>query len=216
MMDMWNEFFSSQVRSLLRSITHTIDNSGQDILPQRDEVLEIFCRISPKNVKVIIIAQGPYPSAMDACGIPFVSKSRRVPTSLENIKYEIERQYKTCIGNPNEMILSWIHDEGVFLLNNSPTLGINLPSHHIYLRDHSVVWREFMSYLLPFLTKDPDIPIILMGNVAWELETFIRSKCILKVPHPVSRGDKSFIGCGVFENVNNYLRSLGKAEIVWS
>jgi len=38
-----------------------------------------------------------------------------------------------------------------------------------------------------YMTNDPEIPVVFMGNMAWELETFTKnSKCILKVPHPVS------------------------------
>lgn len=214
-MDEWEEFFNPKIHGLLRSIMDTIDNSGQDILPDRDKVLEIFCRVPPSNIKMVMIAQSPYPSADDACGIPFISKIGRVPKSLGVITREVELEYKTRVRDPNSMILSWI-SKGAFIINSSPTLGINIPDKHSYLGDHSVVWREFMSHLLPFLTGDPDIPVILMGSVAWELETFTKhSKCVIKTPHPVSRGDKQFIGCGVFSKIDKYFESIGRQSLEW-
>src|ERR1700730_1737250 len=206
----WKTFFTSDEMELLKSVMSTIDNSGQDILPPRNEVLDIFRKIYPQDIKVIIVGQSPYPSVEDVCGIPFISRTRSTPDSLKNIQKEIQRQYNIWVRNPNDMILSWI-DKGVFLINNSLTLGINLPKHHQYLGNHSIIWREFMSHLLVFLTKDPTIPVVLMGDIAWELDTFVKnSNCVLKVPHPTSRGTKTFKGCGVFEKINKFLVSTGK------
>jgi len=216
---MWNDFFTKERIDLLNSIFDTIDTSGQNILPDRVDVLEIFGRamiLENYRPRTVIIGQSPYPSADDACGVPFVSKSRRCPKSLEMLKLEIEMEYGRTIADANAMVLSWVKDEMVFIMNKSPTMGIGLPRDISYLEDHSVLWGEFMDDLIRFLTRDKQIPVILMGKMAWELEAVVKkSECVIKVPHPVSRGDKKFVGCGVFTDVNKYLESVGRSQIRW-
>jgi|SRR3979490_1793084 len=208
--DCWKDFLCDENVNLLDSITKYIDESQQKIRPNKDEVLEIFTLINPKEIRAIIIGQSPYPND-DACGIPFVSANNNVPASLQNIVYEIEIEYGKCnIKDPNDMIRNWIL-QGVFIINTSPTIGI---SGKEYLRDHSIIWKEFMIKLLEYITKDT-IPVLLFGKDAWSFEENIKSKCILKVPHPVSRGDRKFLGCMVFTDTNKYLKSISSTEITW-
>lgn len=171
--------------------------SNQNIQPQKDEILQMFIMISPNKIKMVIVGQSPYPDD-NACGIPFLSKKNIIPKSLENIKREIELEYDVNISNPNRMILSWI-DQGVFLINCSLTIGVTGEN---YLRDHSILWKEFIVNLIQFVGRI-DIPILLFGKEAWNLEEYIKSKMVLKVPHPVSRGNKEFVGCNVFSRAND-------------
>lgn len=208
--DHWKEFFDEENVNLLDSIITCIDDSGQDIMPMRDEVLRMFTLMKPVDIRVVIVGQSPYPNS-DACGIPFVSAKGNVTASLGNMKKEISMEFgKPYIKDPNSMVENWTK-QGVFMINASLTIGL---SGEEYLRDHSVVWREFIIKLLEYIGKE-NIPFLLFGKDAWGFEENIRSGCILKVPHPVSRGDKKFLGCMVFTNANKFLRSIGSREITW-
>lgn len=208
-MDQWSDFFDDDTINLLNSIVENIDRSGQDIRPQRDEVLEIFALIAPKKIKAIIIGQSPYPND-EACGIPFVSKSDNVTMSLKILKKEIEMEYGS-VKDPNRMVKSWV-EQGVFIINSSPTIGLDGKE---YLRDHSIIWREFLIKLMRYIGKET-IPILLFGKDAWSFEDHVNSACVLKVPHPVSRGENKFLGCMVFTNTNKFLRGMSLGEVMWA
>jgi uracil-DNA glycosylase len=187
---LWRDFLEKDSNlELLNSILDTIDNSGQKIQPDKVDVLKIFRMLAPDDIKVVIVAQSPYETS-DAGGIPFVSKRGNIPKTLEVLKNEVENIYGCRIYDPNKMIYRWIK-QGVFLLNSSLTIGVD---DHIprYLRDHFDLWHEFIAKVLEYIcTKD--IPVILMGSVAWKYAVHIASSPI-KTPHPVSRGDKKFSG----------------------
>lgn len=210
MFDHWSDFFGDDNINLLSSITNTIDESNQKIQPSKDEVLQMFVMIPPEKVRVIIVGQSPYPDD-NACGIPFLSKRNIVPKSLANIKKEVELEFKVQIGDPNRMILSWI-EQGAFLINCSLTIGVTGEK---YLQDHSILWKEFIINLMRFIGSR-NIPILLFGKEAWNMEEYFKSDFVLKVPHPVSRGNKEFIGCNVFSRANDIADSANIERINWT
>ena len=62
----WKEFFNEENVNLLDSIITCIDNSGQDIMPMRDEVLRMFILVKPVDIRVVIVGQSPYLNS-DVC-----------------------------------------------------------------------------------------------------------------------------------------------------
>lgn len=216
----WSRFWTDDTKDLLNSIINTIDESRQSIVPPRNDVFEMFkLQKNPENIRLVIVGQSPYPSLLDACGIPFVSaKKNKIPESLNIIKQEIERQYDVKIDDPNEMITSWVKNEGVFIINASPTMGTDIPYVSRYMGDHSVLWMDFIILLLQFILKNNDIPIVLIGKNAGRLESYIKTnKYIIKVPYPVSRSESttSFLGCGLFVKIDNIFDANGCDRIKW-
>jgi uracil-DNA glycosylase len=205
----WKSFFRNN-SSLLEDILDTIDRSGQNIRPDRSDVLGIYRLLSPQKIRVIIMGQSPYPDD-NACGIPFVSKKGLIPKTLSILKEEIALEYGIQVHDPNDMVESWV-SQGVFIVNSSPTIGIGKDKPYMY--DHSILWREFMMKLVEFISKK-EVPVLLLGKDAWEFEQSSSSECIIKVPHPVSRGDKKFVGCMLFSKTNEYLETRGLSTISW-
>jgi uracil-DNA glycosylase len=205
----WSSFFSDN-KKLIRDILCTIDSSGQRINPGREEIFSIYHMMDPEDIRVVIIGQSPYPDD-NACGIPFVSKVGKVPKTLEVMRDEIYFEYDVRVGDPNGMVLSWVK-EGVFIINAAPTIGINTDKE--YLKDHYILWREYMVNLVSYVCRK-EVPSLLLGKDAWSFEESVSSECIIKVPHPVSRSDKKFLGSGLFTSTNSYLRSKGLEEIQW-
>lgn len=183
---------------LLNSILYTIDASRQEIQPEKSEVLKIFRMMRPADVKVVIVGQSPYEDDR-ACGIPFVSKFKDVPRTLEAIKNEIEEMYDCRIKDPNRMIFRWM-EQGVFLINSSLTVGVGKDCPK-YLKDHTDLWQQFVSRVLEHVCKKR-IPVILMGSVAWRYSACVASPA-LKVPHPVTRGEKKFSAADCFAKIES-------------
>jgi len=196
-MSSWDVFISAH-ESCLESIMDTIDSSGQIYLPERSEIFKMFKVMKPEEIQVVIIGQSPYSNAMDACGIPFLSKTRRCTESLKALMKEAGAKNYTGIS-ANQAIVKWIN-QGVFLLNASMTIGIKGD-----VLDHSVLWKEFTSSFVEYITVTrKDIPIVLMGKDAAELEIFARTPHVIKVPHPVARNN-SFRDCQVFNKLDEVL-----------
>lgn len=196
--ELWGDFLlEGDNIDLLNSILCTVDESRQEVQPSKHEVLKMFRMMRPAEVKVVIVGQSPYEDDR-ACGIPFVSKSRDVPKTLEVIKNEIEEMYDCRIKDPNRMIFRWI-EQGVFLLNSSLTVGVGKDCPK-YLKDHTDLWQQFIARVLEHVCKKRT-PVILMGSVAWRYSSFVASPA-LKVPHPVARGDKKFSAADCFAKID--------------
>ena len=196
-MSSWDEFISAN-ESCLESIIDTLDSSGQIYLPNRSEIFKMFKIMKPEDVNVVIIGQSPYNNSADACGIPFLSKTVRCTESLKALMREAGARNYNGIS-ANQTIVKWIN-QGVFLLNVSMTIGIKGD-----VLDHSVLWKEFTSSFVEYITTiRKNIPVVLMGKDASELENSAKTSNVIKVPHPVARND-SFNNCQVFNKLNKVL-----------
>lgn len=195
----WEKFFHSNWL-LIADILLTLHDSSYKFAPRNEEIFRMLYMLSPKDVRIIIIGQSPYPNE-EACGIPFVTRSKEVTKTLTNIAKELSRQYRhTKVNDINKTVTKWV-EEGIFLANMSFSIGIPPPKmadHQKYVLSHDVLWEEFVREMVKYIAKKKKerIPIILLGSVAWGLEDELMSSYhIIKAPFP-TRDD--FIGSGVF------------------
>ena len=101
------------------------------MFPRGEDIFNMFRMIHPRQVKVVLVGQSPYPGRCPvtqipyACGPAFLPAPGCVttPATLRNIVTEVCRDLgkKPC-KTPRNMLLDWI-DQGVMLLNSSLTLG---------------------------------------------------------------------------------------------
>lgn len=196
-MSSWDEFISAN-EPCLESIIDTLDSSGQVYLPERSEIFKMFKIMKPEEVHVVIIGQSPYSNPADASGIPFLSKTGRCTESLKALMREAgAKNYNGMLAN--QAIVGWMN-QGVFLLNVSMTVGIKGD-----VLDHSVLWKEFTSSFVEYITTmKKNIPVVLMGKDASELESSAKTSNVIKVPHPVARNG-GFNNCQVFNKLDNVL-----------
>ena len=194
------------------------------VLPRLDRVLDMFRMIMPYDVRVVIIAQSPYPGFCPstgvayACGPAFLPSKGCVttPMTLRNIISEICRDFSINITKqPQEMLLNWI-DQGVMLLNSSLTLGTNCPK---YLEDHTILWQEIMQDLVYTICEKVDPVFVFVGKDAWKLEnSVLQNTRVIKVSHPVARKETSsaWYGSGVFSCVSKMMVDKGEIPIRWA
>lgn len=63
---------------------------NKTIFPPNEYVFTIFDKISPKDIKVIILGQDPYHGVNQANGMSFsVNRGEKIPPSLRNIYLEL-------------------------------------------------------------------------------------------------------------------------------
>lgn len=196
---------------------------GFGVLPRLRNVLDMFRMIMPQDVRVVIVAQSPYPGHCPNTGVPYACgpaflPSRcctTVPATLANVISEACRDFaRLPTKSPQDMLLDWV-DQGVMLLNSSLTLGVGCPK---YLENHSIMWHEIMQDVVCAICKEVDPVFVLVGRDAYKLEdNLLPNTRIIKVSHPVARKETStpWYGSGVFSRVSGMMVERGDMPIKW-
>ena len=200
-----------------------------------------FNVLSPKQIKVVIIGQDPYPGANkingklipQAMGFSFsVPLNYPKPRSLEKI-YENLLEFEHIKKIPNGGCLApWIL-QGCFMINAT------LTTFYIKKNVHKNTWKFFTDDLLEYInSKCENIVFAVWGAQAHQLCQNIDpyKHHIITSSHPSPLGyDKTFSGFTYGKNknpkervtyqpfkstdhfgrINTYLKSVGKKEIMW-
>jgi uracil-DNA glycosylase len=192
---------------------------GARIIPSIDLIFSALNLCPPNDVRVVILAQDPYPRANHACGIALsVPHGVEIPPSLEVIYQEINRDipdYKI----PNHGCLEHWCKQGVLLLNTILTTVARTSNAHKELG-----WEKFTDAVISSISnRKTNVVFLLWGYVAQEklssMSSFpFKKHLVLKAGHPSPKstgGMNPFIGCKHFSKCNTFLKSKGKAPILW-
>ena len=212
----WKPLFKQNIGALRDTLTNVVNDIPVDkITPPLQNIFKAFL-INPKDIKVIIIGQDPYPKKGDANGLAFSTNANTTPASLKNIFKCLNRLgYITESNN----LMNWML-QGVFLLNMALTTEIG------NTKKHSQLWFPFISELISTLTlfnKNKKMSILLWGSDAQKMESYIKGKHhILKWSHPSPMADnqliddKKFINCDNFDNLKDIDWSTGKRICIYT
>ena len=196
------------------------------IVPARSDIFNMFRMLRPSEVKVVMVAQSPYPGRCPAtqtqyaCGPAFVPSPGcvTIPATLKNIVAEVCRDMSCSLqSHPRDMLLDWVN-QGVMLLNSSLTLGVGCPK---YLEDHSVMWEEPMRSILTAILDVANPVFVLVGKDAWKYENILNR--VIKVSHPVASNYRNntssgleWAGSSVFSQVSRMMIEGGEVPIKWN
>ncbi len=173
--------------------------------------IDIFAalKLSPSDVRVIIVGQDPYPNPEHAMGLAFSVRESvsTLPASLKNIFTELESDLGI---KPSNGDLSRWASEGVLLLNRALTVKPGEPASH-----SKIGWHELTEAIISNVAKSGAIGV-LWGNDAQTLAKYFSKDDLFTAPHPsplsVYRG---FYGSKPFSKVNNRLIEKGLTPIKW-
>ena len=173
--------------------------------------IDVFAalKLSPSDVKVVIVGQDPYPNPEHAMGLAFSVRESvsTLPASLRNIFTELESDLGI---KPNNGDLSRWVSQGVLLLNRALTVKPGEPASH-----SKIGWHEFTEVIINNVAKSGAIGV-LWGNDAQTLAKYFSKDDLFTAPHPsplsVYRG---FYGSKPFSKVNNRLVEKGLTPIKW-
>ena len=193
--------------------------SSEPFVPNINDVFRAFDLTPLTHVKVVILAQDPYPGEGQACGLAFsVRKGQKIPDSLRNIFNEISAEYPGFTA-PHGDLTSWTQ-QGVLLLNSTLTMRPGKSN------SHAGFYNGFIEIILSHILKvNPKCVFLIWGRDA---EKAIgengphATKLISTHPSPQSFADSrrgmSFKGNGHFLKANLVLRQLGgpQNEIIWT
>jgi len=201
----WKEFFESVSEELIE-LNKKIDITNS--YPEPNRIFKIFELCQPKDIKVIILGQDPYPTKGVANGLAFsVSDGIKVPQSLAKI-YKALFNDKQISETPTSGNLELWVKQGVFLLNTALTIGSGKQPHMKH-------WKNFIGKLLKFISDlDPNIILVMWGNHAKCYDEY-NFKNQLKYSHPSPLSGIDFGECKHFSQINRILKKDNKEQINW-
>jgi len=182
--------------------------------PKGKEIFAAFNHCSFEDVKVVIIGQDPYHGMNQANGMCFsVHDGIAHPPSLINIFKELEtdinKRYPTS-GN----LEAWAN-QGVLLLNATLTVRASEAGSH-----QKQGWETFTDAVIRNINiKQENVVFLLWGGFAKKKVALIDPKKhhILTSGHPspLSANRGYWFENKHFSKTNQYLKGLGKKEIIW-
>ena len=222
-----NYFDSSDWINLASNLEAALDVEPKLIRPEPSQFFRAL-KLTPVNsVKVVILGQDPYHSPGLAQGLAFSipanipTNSRAFPSSLRNISKALALE---GFGHlPNGDLHAWA-EQGVLLLNTALSVRLGEAGSHSNLG-----WKSLIDQLISGLALHRTHLIwMLWGGHAQSKLALIESgidQLILQSSHPSGLGvyktDKPFLEpgakacCGHFTKANQWLKQLGKEEIIW-
>ena len=197
--------------------------AGTLYFPQRQNIFKALELTPFDKIRVIIIAQDPYPNVF-ANGLAFSTCEKKIPRSLCNIFKELKKEYYR-FKIPKHGDLSWWAKQGVLLLNASLTVEPDKPLSHGRMWTHLII-EIIKQACIMRESQDPGpsgnnkrLIFLLWGAKAQQYEDQISDSSIkLKSAHPVSRANAKtpFIGNGHFLETNRYLVEMDEEPIDWN
>jgi uracil-DNA glycosylase len=175
--------------------------------------MKIFRELTPKNIKVLIVGQDPYPTKGIANGISFsTNRINSIPASLKNIHTELNIEgYEINPEDPQKYYLEKWVKQGVFLTNYSLTVEAEMKS------SHSNLWKKFTESFCKYLAiRKPNMVVILLGTKAKLLKKYFNELNVLITSHPAPNScELGFYNSMIFRKCNQRLKELGIEEIQW-
>ena len=222
-----NYFDSSDWINLASNLEAALDVDPKLIRPEPSQFFRALKLTPVDSVKVVILGQDPYHSPDLAQGLAFSipanipTNSRAFPSSLRNISKALALE---GFGHlPNGDLHAWA-EQGVLLLNTALSVRLGKAGSHSNLG-----WRSLIDQLISGLAlHKPHLVWMLWGGHAQSKLALIESgidQLILQSSHPSGLGvyktDKPFLEpgakacCGHFTKANQWLKQLGKKEVIW-
>ena len=195
--------------------------SNISICPEKKDIFKAFKLCSYHNVRVIIVAQDPYPDIYKnkprATGLAFANS----PDTTENCyskSLEVLKESVIDYTVPHRIVIfdpsleKW-EEQGVLLLNSALTCQQGK------IGSHTLMWRPFISKFLTNLsTYSTGIVYVLMGNQAQSLESYINPKFnyVLKCKHPAWYArNRNRMPSDIWKEINKILINLNGYGIEW-
>jgi uracil-DNA glycosylase len=222
-----NYFDSSDWINLASNLEAALDVDPKLIRPEPSQLFRALKLTPVDSVKVVILGQDPYHSPDLAQGLAFSipanrpTNSRAGPSSLRNISKALALEGYGHL--PNGDLHAWA-EQGVLLLNTALSVRLGKAGSHSNLG-----WRSLIDQLISGLAlHKPHLVWMLWGGHAQSKLALIESgidQLILQSSHPSGLGvyktDRPFLGpgakacCGHFTKANEWLKQLGKKEVIW-
>lgn len=182
--------------------------------PNKKDIFKAFS-IPLNSVKLVIVGQDVYPDKSLATGIALGVPLGKDSASLKTIRKELHRQYQDNITSDYflstiedidflfDNTMEWWQEQGILMLNSALTCS-SKPG------DQWDLWQPFMSELISIISITTKAPFIFLGKKAATLQKLVKNHSKV-FPHPASYDKQQFVGCGIFDVMDDLVNN----EIKW-
>lgn len=194
------------------ALSERISADPRDILPPAHQRFTALEACAPRDVRVIILGQDPYPTPGHAHGLAFSVEPdvSPLPRSLKNIYSEMADDLGQ---HPTNGDLRFWAKQGVLLLNTALSVPAGEAGGHLKLG-----WDKLLEDVLTTLDDSPRA-VILWGAFAQKRAAALKNPEHLRIetahPSPLS-ARRGFFGSRPFSRVNDWLRTNGQHPIDWT
>lgn len=210
----WDQYLAEEFNKPYYKALHDFlkqEYQTQKIYPNMYDIFNALKATSYEDVKVVILGQDPYHGEGQAHGMAFsVKPGVKTPPSLVNIFKELQETMRCYIPN-NGYLMKWAQ-QGVLLLNTVLTVRAGQPQSH-----KGRGWETFTDRVITLLNERQDpVIFVLWGAPAKKKASLITSPQhkILMAAHPSPLSAyNGFFGCNHFNQINDYLKAMGKTPI---
>lgn len=193
------------------ALSHAIDRDTRTILPPAAQRFAALEACAPKDTRVVILGQDPYPTQGHAHGLAFsVEPGVKLPRSLSNIFRELTDDLGAC---PPDGDLRFWTAQGVLLLNTALTVPEGEAGGHAKLG-----WARLTEQVLDRVSDKPTA-FLLWGAHAQGFARHIRGDghLVLRSAHPSPlSARRGFFGSRPFSRINAWLKENGETPINWT
>lgn len=189
-----------------------LDAETRQILPPAAQTFVALDACAPRDVRVLILGQDPYPTPGHAHGLAFSVEPevRPLPRSLNNIFKEMADDLGAA---PLTGDLRGWACQGVLLLNTALTVPAGDAGGHLKLG-----WSGLITDVLAEIDRSPRA-LVLWGKSAQKLGAQLKNPDHLRIetahPSPLS-ARRGFFGSHPFSRVNDWLTKRGDTAIDWT
>lgn len=206
--DQFEAPYYHRLRSFLKQ-----EYATRTVYPDMHDIFNALHYTSYTDTKVVILGQDPYHGPGQAHGLSFsVKPGIPAPPSLQNIFKELQSDLGCSIPD-NGCLVPWA-EQGVLLLNTVLTVRQGEAHSH-----KGQGWETFTDRVISLLNeREKPIVFVLWGSPAQQKMQLIteRRHFIVRSVHPSPlSAHRGFFGSRPFSQVNDFLRSIGSAEIDW-
>ena len=186
---------------------------GADVIPDEHLIFRAFDYFTPKDTKVVILGQDPYPSRKHAMGLAFSvwPDVKPLPRTLTNIFKEYQNDLELPKPRTGSLV-SWA-EQGVLLLNTCLTTVEGKAYAH-----RNLGWEKLVIEVLSQLSERGRCVFILWGKAAQEFRGLINedTNVVLASPHPSPLSARTgFFGSRPFSTCNLSLVRMGVDPVNW-
>ena len=198
-------------------ILRKLSASKTIICPQLKDIFKAFTLCPFNNLRIIVLAQDPYPQKDVATGLAFANSpdtpDSQLSPSLEVLKESVINYtipHRTINFDPS--LEKW-EAQGVLLLNSALSCELGK------VGSHTLLWRPFIKSLITNLSKyHTGIVYVLMGTVAQSFEPYINRQFnhVIRIRHPswyARQGQR--MPSDIWQEINSILIAQNGYGIEW-
>jgi len=213
----WKDFIEEEKKKeYFKKLKEFVDKRYEEttVYPKKEHIFRAFSLCKYDDLKVVILGQDPYHQPGQAQGLCFSTPPNIPnPPSMRNILKEIKDDLKRDSICQDGDLTRWAV-QGVLLLNAILTVERSKPKSHA-----GKGWEIFTDNVIKHINDNfENIVFLLWGSDAISKASMIdkTKHLILTAAHPSPfSAYRGFFGCRHFSKTNEFLKKIGKKEIVW-